>query len=232
MRYLFGVVLCLAVSSAFATEMPTRKSVFKIVAEIEEELLNETTGMPKVRKRVDAYTDRALKMASFHLREKGAISLADNIDYEWETYYGGSLFEGRGIGAHKPVWKWLAEKYETIEAVLGRDFCVRTHIASLKTFNFTPTVVFNCNFEMDGLNIERKAEYRKHFCGGSGVDEEYWGLVPELTYWAVYIGVSAATAGTGFVVVSGLVGNVAEKLMALIADDLSDRVFDRFCGGA
>lgn len=208
------------------------KTPMRYAMELEEDLLTDTVEMPKLKKRIDQATDMAFKLAVYHLREKGAHSVADNIEYEWNAYYGKTLFNSRGIGAHDPIWAWLASKYDTIEGVLGKDFCIRSHIAALKTFNFTPPVVLKpCTFEMDGINAPRIEEYRKHFCGGTNVGEPYWGLVPELSYFAVYIGMSAATAGTGFVLVSSLVANVAERLIAMVADDLSDKVFNRFCGG-
>jgi len=226
--FLLAALLCLPV---FADTYEER--VAKLIG---QEIQNDSKVFNVLKRRSDEAMNAALALAVEELKLKGKTQLAVNIEWEWQTIYGRSLFNSsRGIGAHKPINQWVADQYELIEAVLGRDFCIRSHIADIKSLNFgVPVTVDPCDFPMDGIEGARSTEYKRHFCGKSPKvqDEPYFGTVPVITYWAVYVGCLAGTSGTGFSFACGFAGEIAERVSAAyIAPPLSDFTFKRACGG-
>lgn len=215
-----------------------------IARDIESEILldsqeinsSQEIRVQRLRQRLDDAMNGALDVAYGELYKAGRQDIADGIRMEWEGFYGASLWSTqRGIGAHKPLSQWIADQYNTIEGVLGKDVCIATHIADIKSINFgVPVTIHPCSFQMDGISGDRITEYRRHFCGHSTQvgDEPYYGVVPVVTYWAIYIGCSVGTSGTGFVVICGGAGMIGERIIAnYVAPGLSDKVYTRACGG-
>lgn len=186
----------------------------------------------KLAQRTQKALDTVLGVASGELRRHGHYAEADNLDMEyWNTYRDAfmSYFMGedRDIGDHKPISQWLADKYDMLELLLGVGVCKQTHLSDIKTFNFTIPIVFRpCTFPMDSVLGVRIDEYRNHFSEG----DVYYGLVPVVTYWVVYGVTTAATMGGGFVFIAGIAGSLAERLIAIVTPNLSDKVFTRACG--
>ena len=187
---------------------------------------------PRLQVLIDQAMNNALQVAQGELINKGYPEYAEAVGHTWRGVYGASMFNNSGIGAHAPVWAWLAKEYDSVEQLLGREFCISTHIADIKTINYTLPVVFRpCTFPMDGIQGLRIDEYRDHACGKSiQTDEVYNGLIPTVVYWSVYGGCSAATSGIGFMFVCGTVSGIGEQIMANeIAPGLSDDIFHHFC---
>jgi hypothetical protein len=228
MRYILALLLCVLAIPCHA------RTPGRIAAEIEQAILDDSDDMPRFKSIVDQAVNRALSDACQALRDKGEYQLPASIEYEWQTYYNSSIFVIRNIGDHKPISQWLSQKYEMIELILGRQFCITTHIAALKTFNSGIPVVFHpCTFPMDSVVGSKSDEYKHHFAGHSiNVPEEpYNGVVPEAVFFAVEISCMAGTTGVGSFL-CGIAAGIGEKLMATyIAPKLSDRIYSRRCEG-
>lgn len=169
-----------------------------------------------------------IKVAVGELNEKKEYEAARSLQFQWDNIYFHLYLqaEGRDIGDHSPLSKWLAEKYDVLELVLGLDIMRATRLIDLKTFNYTPPVVFNpCTFDMDSVTIDRIDEYRNHFSYG----EVYTGLVPVTTYWLAYSVTVFGSTGA-FVYFAGLIGMASERIMMLFAPRLSDNIFTKLCG--
>jgi len=170
-----------------------------------------------------------MKVAIAELERKDPKK-SKQLKTEWETKYRQMYFiyeTNRDIGDHYPLNKWLSEKYEMLEFTLGMDIMRATRLVDIKTFLHCPQIVFRpCSFPMDSVTIPRIDEYKNHFAYG----EKYTGLVPVTTYWVTYAAVTFGTSGT-FVFVAGLAGLAAERIMILISPKLSDKVYNRACGG-
>ena len=204
----------------------------QVAAEIEAQIDSDTSlDMPVIKRLSDRAIDSAINLAAQELRKKGKHAEAEDMLMEWKSIYGSSLkYMGRQIGDHKPLSQWLKEKYDLIEFVLGVDICKKMHLSDIKSLNHGfPVVVKPCSFPMDSVTGTRKDEYKRHFCGGPQGADTYYGVIPVVTYWAAYGTCIGATMGTGYVLVCGLAGNTAERLIGMVADDLSDRLFDRVC---
>ncbi len=230
MKYLILMALvCLPCFSDTNEELIARR--------VGREIKNDTSKTFEVlKKKSDMAMNAALDLAVQELRKKGEEQVANNLEIEWAFFYGKSLFKNpRGIGAHKPINKWIADQYELIESILGRDFCIRSHIADIKSLNYgVPVTVDPCKFPMDGIEGMRATEYKRHFCGKSPKvqDEPYFGTVPVVTYWTVYVGCLAGTSGTGYSFACGFSAEIAERVCAsYIAPGLSDFTFKKACGG-
>lgn len=196
-------------------------------ARVEQDILNG-----KLAARTEEAMTNLIGVAYGELRKKGHKYEAETMQNEWYSTYR-QMFRNyanamRDIGDHKPLSQWLADKYTMLEMVLGVTACKQTHLSDIKTFNFTIPVVFRpCTFPMDAIGGERINEYRNHFSEG----QTYYGLVPVTTYWVVYGVTTAATMGGGFMFVAGLAGSLAEKLIAVVTPKMSDKVYNKFCGG-
>lgn len=226
MKVLFLVLFLFSLVS-YADEYTTKP--LSESAKIEQDILEG-----KLADRTQKALGNIIMTAAGELRKKGHSQEASQLESEWFDRYQfdfkvfASGMSSWDIGDHKPLSKWLADKYEMLEIILGVEVCKRTHLSDLKTFNFAIPVVFRpCTFSMDAITDPRIDEYRNHFSYGS----IYYGLVPVVTYWVVYGVVTASTMGTGFVFIAGAAGALAEKAIALVTPKLSDKVYTKFCGG-
>lgn len=218
-----------------------RQIARQIQSEIEDDVSSDLgiansqslLAAPRTRIRVDQAINRVLQVATEELTKQGYPQLSLSIHHEWVTTYGATMFlPPEGIGAHKPLAEWLAKTYDNIEMALGKDFCLYSHIADIKTLNFATPIVFTpCTFPMDGILGDRSNEYKNHFCGRSTQTTEYYqGEIPVVTYWVTYLGCDAATSGIGFAFVCGIGAGIGEQIMANeFAPKLSDDVYFHFC---
>ena len=220
------LLIMLLVRLSFASPLQT-------VARIEREIESDTAQMTVIKKHTDFAIDRALRLAVVELKRRGEFYEAETIEMEWEYIYSKSLFAlNRPIGDHKPISQWLAEKYNVIEFVLGVDLCKRLHISDIKSLNHgIPVTIHPCSFPMDNVQGLPIDEYKRHFAGGPFGDDTYFGVVPVISYWAIYGTCVGATAGVGYVILCGLVGEVGERLMGFASPRLSDAVYKKLCGG-
>lgn len=219
------VCLFLACKEAFP-KTPTR-----IAAEIEEEFESDSRELRNLKWRTDISMNAAIQLAATHLKKANRYDVADELLLTWEAVYEKSMFKhARGIGDHPPIFQWLSDRYRTIEFILGRDFCINSHIASIHTINHAVPVVFRpCSFPMNDVAGDRKDEYRRHLAK----DDQYGyhGLGMEISYWAFYLGCSTVTAGTGFVLVCGIGAGITEKILGtFVLPKMSDRIYTRACG--
>lgn len=202
------------------------KSPLKIAHEIEREILSDSREMPKLKKRIDIAMSLAIKIAGKELRKKNYNLLAENLETKWREDYGSTMFQkGRPIGDHPPLNQWLADMYEQIEMVLGRNLCIGTHIAIIKTLNSgVPVVVNPVNFPMGVVSGTREQEYVRHCSGNSlFVDEPYNGVVPEVCWAAGFI----ACEVLGGTFLCGIVADVGEKLIGtFVTPGLCAKIFN------
>lgn len=215
------LLLCLSVSS-FGVMTPTRE-----ISKVEDEVLEGR--LPKVMLRG---LSAAIITGSYELKKRGYVEYADKMErewfdrlqHDWLAYAMGS----RDIGDHDPLWAKLAEWYMYIEAIIGLPACERFHITALKIFNFTPKVIFRpASFPMDNVVGERIDEYRKHFAKGA----VYYGGFSEAVFWGAYLTCTFGSAGTGWVLICGTLGNLAEKGAAnFVGPRLSDWIFNKANG--
>lgn len=223
----YALLLCAFLSClSFADYGPF--SPVQETAKIEQDILNG-----KLAQRTEQALNTIIAVAVGELRSRGHEREAYSLQMEWaDTYkYQFRKFaEGmEDIGDHpeQVLSKWLDQKIDMLTFMLGMDVMKATHLIDLKVFNDTPKIVFRpCTFGMDLITIPRSEEFKNHFSYG----KELYGLVPVTTYWVVYGVVTAASAGTGFVYFSGIIGGVAEKLISFVTPSLSDKVFHKVCG--
>lgn len=209
---------------------PVEVSEVQESGRIEQDILNG-----KLAARTEKALDNLIMTAAGELKDRGYIlegsvmenEWFNNMKYTFRAY--ASQMGGRPIGDHKPLSQWLADKYNMLEMILGVEVCKRMHFSDLKTFNYCIPIVFRpCTFDMGPIVLPRIEEYRNHFAK----DHTYFGLVPVVTYWVTYGVCGAATMGSGFILVCGTAGNIAEKIVGnWVAPRLSDKIFTRFCGG-
>lgn len=218
-NFIFALLLSIPV---YATDSvsPLQES-----ARLEQDILNG-----RLAENVEKSLDALIHVAATEIRKKGHSFEADSLESEWFSTYKysfRSFTNGmRDIGDHAPLSVWLAQKYDQIEFILGVQVCKNTHLSDLKTFNFTIPIVFKpCVFPMDNVSGDRMSEYRKHFSEGN----TYYGLVPVTSYWITYAAITGATFGTGYVYIASLGATVAEKLIAMVAPKISDKVYERAC---
>lgn len=171
------------------------------------------------------------------LRDQGFDNEASEIEVQYESYRGyvTHMVSGRHIGDHKPLLDFLAKVYDQIEAKLGVQVCKSLHISDIKTLNYCIPVVFHpCTFSLDGLSVDREAEYRRHFAmdDGGSADPEHslYGLTSVIVYWVVEGICLTSTSGIGSIL-CGAGATLAEYFMGhTIAPNLSDKLFVRSCG--
>lgn len=222
-------VLSLIIGIFICSYLPA-KTPLGIAREVEGEILSDSSEMAYTKKVIDQGMNRAIEIAEYHLNDRKEFQLADELHYGWKLTYNKTLFGARDIGDHAGIFQWVNSIYRKIELVLGRDFCVSSHIAAMLTFNSANVVVKPCSFPMDSIPGDRVDEYRRHFAGKSSVsDSNYNGVIPEAVYFAVEIGCLAGTSGIGSMVCS-LAASVGEKMIAtFVAPRLSDRVYLKRC---
>jgi len=215
------------VSPLFATPV-------SVVADVESHIMHDNVDLSYLKRFIDDGMNAALNKAIDALNEKGEYRLSQEIQNEWAYRFHRTLFmDSHDIGDHLGISTWINDTYRKIEQILGRDFCVESHIAAMLTFNSANVVVKPCSFPMDQIKDPRKVEYNHHFAGRNPTStSKYNGVVPEASYFAMELACLAGTSGAGSFVCSVAAG-IAERLMSeFVASPLSDYVFDKACGGS
>lgn len=162
-----------------------------------------------------------LFIACHELRKKGFHDEADKIQWEWNDRYERQVERAHtyDIGDFPGLSVWLSATFLTIELALGPQLTVLLHLDDLFVLNHTLPYLFRpCELQRD--------DFIDHMHG----DRRYHGAYPTLTFWAAYVGTAAATAGSGLLFGSALVGIGAEWVSyRFITKGLSERVWDTFC---
>jgi len=179
------------------------------------------------------YTEQALKnllaRADGVLRNTGHDDLADEIFYEYDTYYRGSIVnKAMGIaeiGDHPPLSEWLDSVHKKIEDAIGKFLCDFFHFHDIFIINHAIPVVFNPS------KYELK-DYLDHFSGHLiwGFWWEHHGLAGVITYWTVEAICSVSTGGVGLAVFAcGPIAGLAEHVMdKRLAPPIARRIWDRY----
>lgn len=204
----------------------------KISPLMESANLERDIKIGKMAERAEKALGTMLSVAEAELSKRGHARDAQVMDFEWNnqfkfTFRNFASGMNKDIGDHAGLSQWLTDKYNMIEAVLGKDICKQTHLSDIKTFNHTIPVVFRpCTFPMDSVPGDRISEYRRHFSEG----EELYGLVPVTGFWICYAAITFGSSGT-FVYFAGILSSIAEKAISFVTPDLSDFVYTKACGG-
>ena len=135
----------------------------------------------KLPERTNAALDAMVRFAAFKLKAKGHKIQAKKLIAEWENQYEGFHLR-RDLGDHAPMSKWLAEKIDILEFILGTEVMKALRLYDLKVINYGLPMVFKC------LDNASEVEFGKHFIPLSGV----------VIYWTSFFACVGFTWGTGF----------------------------------
>lgn len=218
------LVTLLISTSLFAADVyPLQES-----AKLEQDFLNG-----KMFSRVEKSLDAIMNVASNELINAGYILEGKSLQSEWYNQYRNEYekfaYNRHDIGDHpdQVLSVWLDQRIDQLTMLLGIQIMKQTHLIDLKVFNDTIKIVFKpCTFGMNQIGGNRIDEYRKNF----NQDSLLFGLFPVTSFWVSYVACGAGTAGTGYVFVCGLVGDVAERVSAMVGGKLSDFIFTKSCG--
>ena len=183
----------------------------------------EAGGLKRFGEHVQRDLDGLMKIAVWNLKRKRFYSQASQLEREW-GYQRVALTDfitedGRPIGDFDPLSTWLAEKYEMLELLLGKEVCRALRLSDIKTFNYTIPVVFRpCKYGLP--------EFELHFIH----DNNYRGLAPVVAYWASSITCSVATFGAGYFFVCSPIAMLVELGVDRVAAPwLAPRIFNMAC---
>lgn len=191
-------------------------------------------------KKTDVTIKAIITRAVSTLHDQGFDEEADRIEQEYKANFDWFVFRmvlARGehhIGDHKPLIDWLAKVYDSLEAKLGVQVCKALHLSDIKTLNYCIPVVFHpCTFDLNGLNVDREAEYRRHFAmdDGGSADPEHslYGLASVAVYWTIEGACLTGTSGIGSIL-CGLAATGAEFFSGhIVMPHISDSLFVRIC---
>lgn len=143
----------------------------------------------RIKQRTNAALNAAIRLAAYKLKRVGHKKEADKMIYEWEHQYS-LVLEGRGIGDHKPLSNWLAEKTAMLQFILGKEVMHALRLDDLITINYALPVVISC---VDNVDLE---EYGNHFV--EDLDNGYRGLGPVVVYWTSFFSCMSFSWGVGF----------------------------------
>lgn len=216
------LLLCLSINAHAKRTTPARE-----VARFEQDVLDG--ALPE---RTQKALNTLLGVAYGELTKRGHHAEAEKMISEWRSTYSEQFLlfassSARDIGDHQSWFPWLADKFQMMRFILGDEVMSATHLSDIYVFLYAPPVVFRpCSFSMDLVPGERIDEYRRHFNMGSS----FYGLTSVVVYWGVYAAVTAASSGTAFVFISGIVATIGEKLYAnFVGGRLSDWVYNSAC---
>ena len=173
-------------------------------------------------------TDRALnaliRLGWYKLSRVGQKEAANKMLREWEGQWQGEvsrLWLTRGIGDHRPLSQWLAEKYTMMEFLLGKDVCHALRLDDIKTINFGIPVVISCVDNVD------EVEYGRHFIA----DEVngYRGLGPVVAFWVTEFACVGFTWGTGFLYCGPIAMGVEYLTKQFVAPRLNHPLWNLVC---
>ena len=188
------------------------------IVEVSDRTLNLASRFEKdiergrLKERTNFALNAIVKLAVWKLRRTGNTVQADKLQDEWEGQWEGYLLK-RDLGDHKPLSKWLAEKYAMLEFILGEAVCEMLRLTDIKIINYGIPVVFSC---VDNVDVD---EFYKHFVPLSGTT----------IYWVTVFGCVGATWGSGFLFCAP-VGMGAELLTEkFVAPKLNPKVWKWSC---
>lgn len=240
MKFLSLLLLALSLPPCFAEDL--RFGQFRPSPEVSRHLkhVQDDINRGKLAVLTDFALEQTIKRAVKELKKRGHEDEAAAIEWQFRESFAG-FFQAHtrvirnrdgshsyvmyDIGDFKPFSEKLADLYNKIEFILGFEVCAFLRITDIKTFLYTPGVVFRpCSFAP--LTPEKqKQEYVKHFAGDDVTDldgNKYHGLVPVITYWV-------ASFATPFPF-SILVAPVVEYAMAQwVAPPLGRKIYDSAC---
>lgn len=153
-----------------------------------------------------------LRRGAYEMKLHGHYGVADFMMYEWATRYQ-YMLTSRDLGDHAPLSQWLAEKYEEMEFILGKDICHALRLDNIKIINFGIPVALFCVDHVDAV------EYQKHFQPLAGV----------VTYWSTFGVCIGATFGTGFLFCTPIAMGTEWIMYNAIAPNLSPQIWTMVC---
>lgn len=212
--------LILILATALCLSMHASDDIYQVTNEHHQRAEDFRLEMMQGRSREKANValNALFKISVFHLRMKGYKVEAQQIEDEWDNHWNGYLMRARDIGDFAPMSAWLDAAYLKIEALLGQEICDWVRISDIYSLNHElPFMLSPC--KINGV------EFYKHMVG-----DKRRGLYPILAYWSAYVATTAATSGTGFVFVSGLVGSGCEFVVKKwVAPPLAEKLWNWSC---
>lgn len=196
--------------------------------------------LQNLAKKTDVTIKAIITRAVSTLHDQGFDEEANRIEQEYSSNYDWFVFRmvlsqrDHHIGDHKPLLDWLTQVYDSLEAKLGVQTCKSLHLSDIKTLNFCIPVVFHpCTFDLNGLNVDREAEYRRHFAmddgGSADLEHSLYGLASVSVYWVIEGVCLGTTSGLGSML-CGLAATGAEFFSGhIVMPPLSDKLFVRAC---
>lgn len=176
-------------------------------------------------KKIDKATENMVKLAVFHLKLKGYIEEAKEIEDEYLGRYQNYTYlyaigATQDIGDHPPMWEWLDKLEKDLREKLG-DFVMQvTRLEDMRTFNYgIPVVLQPAGDErFDPPVLISKLDYSQHFIPLSGA----------LSYWVTWGACVGATWGAGAVTfICAPMGMIVERVVETkIAPPLSDKIWE------
>lgn len=182
-----SLALVLVVTKGFSAQVdePNRTDVVQVSDKTERMAADfrREVEQGRLREKTNGALNAIVRFAVYKLKQKGYKKEAAKLLSEWQGQWDGYLVRmDRDLGDHKPLSKWLAEKYDMLELILGADVCHMLRLDDIKIINFAIPVVFACVDNVD------EAEYRKHFVPLAGTT----------IYWVSFFACVGGTWGTGF----------------------------------
>lgn len=169
----------------------------------------------KLRERTGLALEMMIRFAVRELKDRGREAEAWRVWYEYHEHYS-QYFTNRDLGDHKPLSQWIADTYDLLEFIFGKQFMRVTRLEDIKIINFALPVVFACVDDVDA------DEYFKHFQPLTGT----------IAYWSVWGTCTALTFGGGWFLVCTPAGWAAENLTEkFVAPKLNKPMHNLFCGG-
>lgn len=150
----------------------------------------------KFENNVQMGLDALIRLAVYKLKREGYVKESKQLWKEWQEQYQFHYedllndTDGRHIGEHGEISKWLKEQMQKLTFILGKEIVYQLRLSDLRTFNETPKVVFAC---YDNVS---EAEYFLHLVA----DEEVAirGLGPCSAYWVSQLACLGASMSSGF----------------------------------
>lgn len=170
--------------------------------------------------RTDDALNAIIRLAVYKLKISGHKKESVQLLKEWESQWQGYL-SNRGIGDHKPLSKWLADKTAMLEITLGKPTMHMLRLDDLITINYALPVVIRC---IDNVDLD---EYGRHF-----IHDEingYRGLGPVVSYWISFFSCVGFSWGSGFLFCSPIAMGVEYLVDNFVAPRLNEPIWNLVC---
>lgn len=227
MKILIGLLFCTSLFAGKFNEQDVRDFGAQV----------ERGGLVWLAPRVDETIASIITRSTKMLADQGYQADADRIMNEYRTTYSSFVarnYNSRHQGDHKELVAFLTKVWDVVfEKLCGSNWGVAKalHISDLYSLNYTIPVVFQpCAFDLNGMPVERKVEYKRHFAKDDD-ERALYGLLPIVTYWAFEGACLVGTSGVGSIL-CGVAANLSEWFMGgFVAPYVSDKIFVASCGG-